>query len=152
MKNDHLWSFFNIIYTFLGFVFEPCYIQKPCYNEPCYTEVEVYPKCKYLMAAVKNTFMLSSQKMGLGFLCRWSPGQVCSSWELLYIINKYSNTLHNYLSINDPKEEQNHNYCRLLCHLLVILKVIFANSVDPDQTAPLGAVWSGSTLFACMQK
>ena len=22
------------------------------------------------------------------------------------------------------------------------------NSVDPDQTAPLGAVWSGSTLFA----
>ena len=23
-----------------------------------------------------------------------------------------------------------------------------ANSVDPDQTALLGAVWSGSTLFA----
>ena len=23
-----------------------------------------------------------------------------------------------------------------------------ANSVDPDQTAPLGAVWSGSSLFA----
>ena len=29
----------------------------------------------------------------------------------------------------------NHNNCRQLCHLLVILKVIFANSVDPDQTA-----------------
>ena len=29
----------------------------------------------------------------------------------------------------------NHNSCRLLCHLLVILKFIFANSVDPDQTA-----------------
>ena len=27
---------------------------------------------------------------------------------------------------------------------------IQANSVDPDQTAPLGAVWSGSTLFAKM--
>ena len=27
MKNDHLWSFFNIIYTFLGSIFEPCYIQ-----------------------------------------------------------------------------------------------------------------------------
>ena len=25
-----------------------------------------------------------------------------------------------------------------------------ANSVDPDQTAPIGAVWSGSTLFACI--
>ena len=23
-----------------------------------------------------------------------------------------------------------------------------ANSVDPDQTAPLGAVWSGTALFA----
>ena len=23
-----------------------------------------------------------------------------------------------------------------------------ANSVDPDQTAPLGAIWSGSALFA----
>ena len=25
-----------------------------------------------------------------------------------------------------------------------------ANSVDPDQTAPIGAVFSGSTLFASM--
>ena len=25
-----------------------------------------------------------------------------------------------------------------------------ANSVDPDQTAPIGAVCSGSTLFACI--
>ena len=27
-------------------------------------------------------------------------------------------------------------------------KMTYANSVDPDQTAPEGAVWSGSTLFA----
>ena len=27
-------------------------------------------------------------------------------------------------------------------------KMVFANSAEPDQTAPLGAVWSGSTLFA----
>ena len=27
-----------------------------------------------------------------------------------------------------------------------------ANSVDPDQTAPIGAVFSGSTLFACILK
>ena len=46
----------------------------------------------------------------------------------------------------------NHNNCRLLCLLPVTLKVIAANSVDPDQTPPpLGAVWSGSTLFAYMQ-
>ena len=36
--------------------------------------------------------------------------------------------------------------------LLVHLKVSVANSVDPDQTAPPGAVWSGSTLFVCMPK
>ena len=27
-------------------------------------------------------------------------------------------------------------------------KMAYANSVDPDQTAPEGAVWSVSTLFA----
>ena len=27
-----------------------------------------------------------------------------------------------------------------------------ANSVNPDQTAPIGAVCSGSTLFACIFK
>ena len=27
---------------------------------------------------------------------------------------------------------------------------VWANSVDPDQTAPEGAVWSGSTLFAIL--
>ena len=51
-----------------------------------------------------------------------------------------------YLPLNCQSQQ-------LLSALLsVILKVIFANKVDPDQTAPLGAVWSGSTLFACMQK
>ena len=32
--------------------------------------------------------------------------------------------------------------------LLKCLKSSMANSVDPDQTAPIGAVYSGSTLFA----
>ena len=27
-----------------------------------------------------------------------------------------------------------------------------ANSVEPDQTAPIGAVCSGSTLFVCLLK
>ena len=26
----------------------------------------------------------------------------------------------------------------------------YSNSVDPDQTAPTGAVWSGSTLFVSL--
>ena len=28
------------------------------------------------------------------------------------------------------------------------IRLLLANSADPDQTAPRGAVWSGSTLFA----
>ena len=30
----------------------------------------------------------------------------------------------------------------------ILYKPIYAKSADPDQTAPEGAVWSGSTLFA----
>ena len=29
-------------------------------------------------------------------------------------------------------------------------KMVYAKSVDPDQTSPEGAVWSGSTLFAIL--
>ena len=37
--------------------------------------------------------------------------------------------------------------CNLLPYITDELS-IEANSVDPEQTAPIGAVWSGSTLFA----
>ena len=36
----------------------------------------------------------------------------------------------------------------LSLHLFLVILCGMANSVDPDQTAPSGAVWSGSTLFA----
>ena len=39
------------------------------------------------------------------------------------------------------------NFCFLCSCFLKILSRM-ANSIDPDQTAPSGAVWSGSTLFA----
>ena len=38
-------------------------------------------------------------------------------------------------------------YCKKLPNITDELS-IEANSVDPEQTAPIGAVWSGSTLFA----
>ena len=38
------------------------------------------------------------------------------------------------------------NSCCLLCHLLVILKVIFANSMDPDQTAPRSSLIRAHTV------
>ena len=37
--------------------------------------------------------------------------------------------------------------CKILPNITDKLS-IEANSVDPEQTAPIGAVWSGSTLFA----
>ena len=37
--------------------------------------------------------------------------------------------------------------CKKLPYIIDQLS-IEANSVDPDQTAPIGAVWSRSTLFA----
>ena len=35
---------------------------------------------------------------------------------------------------------------------LLFSSASMANSVDPDQTAPIGAVCSGSTLFVCILK
>ena len=42
----------------------------------------------------------------------------------------------------------NRNKSRLLFSSAEMFKKPMANSVDPDQTAPIGAVCSGSTLFA----
>ena len=41
LKNDHLWSFFNIIYTFFWSIIEPCYIQNGVITNR-YKEVVVY--------------------------------------------------------------------------------------------------------------
>ena len=38
--------------------------------------------------------------------------------------------------------------CPKISYTKIADKMAYANSVDPDQTAPSGAVWSGSTLFA----
>ena len=37
------------------------------------------------------------------------------------------------------------------CILAFSDEIVYANSADPDETAPLGAVSSGSTLFAITQ-
>ena len=56
------------------------------------------------------------------------------------------------LILKTPRKPASENVVRL-CRLLNILAnfsnlFLHTNSVDPDQTAPKGAVWSGSTLFA----
>ena len=64
--------------------------------------------------------------------------------ELKYHKNpKYSDTLK--ICCNHPK-----SWTRWLYQSVMPPKNAagIANRVDPDQTAPLGAVWSGSALFA----
>ena len=41
-----------------------------------------------------------------------------------------------------------YNKCSEILYTKDDEKMAYANSADPDQTAPEGAVWSGSTLFA----
>ena len=61
----------------------------------------------------------------------------------------------NFLTLKTPRKPVSENFV-CLCRLLNILAnfsnlfCILAKSVDPDQIAPLGAVWSGSTLFGAI--
>ena len=73
--------------------------------------------------------------------CRCAGWQVLGSNFIWYCIYpKYWDTL--TLSKTPRKPASENVVC--LCRLLK------ANSVEPDQTAPRGTVWSGSTLFAKM--
>ena len=42
--------------------------------------------------------------------------------------------------------------CLKILNTKVSDKMAYVNSADPDQTAPEGAVWSGSTLFVILTK
>ena len=53
------------------------------------------------------------------------------------------NTFYKYLFAKISK----HSKCPKISYTKVFEKMAYANSADPDQTAPEGAVWSGSTLF-----
>ena len=74
----------------------------------------------------------------------------------VYSSENWGNISHIFKYCNDPKISDTRKFA------VITLKVEqdgfslmhpndaegIANSVDPDQTAPLGAVWSGSVLFA----
>ena len=70
----------------------------------------------------------------------------------------WKSALFHWFYRNDPKFSDTQNICcnyykvwtMWLYHRLMSPNDAdwMANSVDPDQTAPLGAVWSGSALFA----
>ena len=61
-------------------------------------------------------------------------GSSCNSWAfVLHHLQDYADVLKTKVYRNDHKFSD---------------RYAWANSADPDQTAPRGAVWSGSTLFA----
>ena len=47
-----------------------------------------------------------------------------------------------------PPQEKQYDKCPKIMYTKVTDKLAYANSADLDQSAPKGAVWSGSTLFA----
>ena len=47
-----------------------------------------------------------------------------------------------------PLPKGDYGKCPKILYTKVTDKTACTNSADPDQTAPEGAVWSGSTLFA----
>ena len=61
-------------------------------------------------------------------------------------VSLYLNTLVKTVMISTLKR-QHDSYIRKCLFLFLFNISIDANSVDPDQTAPIGAVLSGSTLF-----
>ena len=51
---------------------------------------------------------------------------------------------------NETNSILQYGKCPKISYTKITNKMGFANSADPDQTAPEGAVWSGSTLFAIL--
>ena len=72
--------------------------------------------------------------------------------------DKFSNRMSQPLKIHITRYARKHCPCSKLFLCFITNKYrnvpkfsdrqVWANSADPDQTAPRGAVWSGSTLFA----
>ena len=78
---------------------------------------------------------------------KWDPEPCVYCWEIIYEALLMS-------SINDLIFSNSLFYTNLpkiLLFMQLFVKILSgtANSVDPDQTLPPGAVWSGSALFAC---
>ena len=90
--------------------------------------------------------------MSLIFLSNWSfTFLVCSEVDLS-AWPKTTETYHKIPKFGHPKKCCNHPKIRTrwLYHRIMCPKSedVMANSAYPDQTAPVEAVWSGSTLFA----
>ena len=89
------------------------------HHEPYHLDLHCLQKYQFWSAGLKGLFISRPMKC---------------TYEMDHYIRK-SNQKHHY-----SNGAQNDLSLSLFSHAIVVLKVIFANSVDPDQTAPLGAV------------
>ena len=91
-----------------------------------------------------KTYVVGTHQEHLGKSLLMSTNNICFHLEIRKLLTLKTS--------RKPESENVVCLCRLL-YILAIISNLFriqANSVDPDQTAPRGAVWSGSTLFAKM--
>ena len=90
--------------------------------------------------------------------CKWRMGNQCLKLNAKSASSDLSSLtydLHVYLTLKMPRKPASENLsvyvvCWIFLQTFQTYFCIQANSVAPDQAAPRGAVWSGSTLFAKM--
>ena len=118
----------------------------------CWGDSDAYPQYMFLLRDGEN-YLLIIMKYPPSCLFLWFALQVHidfsgSSWDYRKF-PKYSDTQN--ICCNHSKIWTTWLYHRVMSPNNADG---IANSVDPDQTAPLGAVWSGSALFAqtCLSK
>ena len=74
----------------------------------------------------------------------WSTLDICKSWKRGVVLFKSNYIiLRHYLSIDAKHIIQSLKRQKITASNISIE----ANNMEPDQTAPTGAVWSGSTMF-----
>ena len=84
-----------------------------------------------------------------GHYAIWKTGMSTSACTATQSDQNYLHTAYTYTTtfLMMSSELTTRHPMRIICITNFSDKIAYANSGDPDQTAPLGAVWSGSTLF-----
>ena len=126
-------------------------------------------RCGSLFATSSSSLYYVSKQQGLWRDCAGSPEP---SLFVFVVSTVYTLAQLPMMGNHDAGNNLN-GYMKLFCHLLKVYvniwlttnrtiinyycmvpkfsdRQVWANSIDPDQTAPRGAVWSGSTLFAIL--
>ena len=67
--------------------------------------------------------------------------------QLARQLQKASHGCNGYICFQYLHTKTSYSKCPKISYTKISYRMEYANSADPDQTAPEGAVWPGSTLF-----